>query len=78
MITAKEAREKIENLKTERGEREKKIAEEKILKAVEELENCCWLGIAISDITKHYLEKLEYVVEIEDEGTAGADTKISW
>lgn len=78
MITAKEARERVENLKTERGEKERKIAEEKITEAIERAEYCCYLGIVISNPTKAHLEFMGYQVEIQDEQSGGPDTKVEW
>lgn len=39
MITAAQAREKINALETERGDQERKIVEEKITKALEDLDH---------------------------------------
>lgn len=78
MITAKEAREKIENLETELGEKEKRVAEDKISAAIENNEYCCWLGMAISDPTRAYLKSLGYQVEPIDETGDLPDTKVSW
>lgn len=78
MITAKEAREKIETLKTERGKKEMKIAEAKVTTALENGESCCWLGIYISDPTFNKLKDLGYTVEQISSQRDGDDTKVKW
>lgn len=78
MITAKEAREKIENLETELGAKEKIVAEDKISTAIEENKFSCLLGMPISDPTKAYLKSLGYQVESIDETGDLPDTKVSW
>ena len=81
MITAKEARARINALKTKRGKEEKAIAEEKINAATDDGEEYCYLGIWISDATKNWLESEPncYKVTILSEDRPGEDdTKVSW
>ena len=78
MITANEAREKIDMLKTKRGEEEKKKAEERITKAVENGDSSCWLGICISEATEKWLESLGYQIERTYNMRDGDDTKVEW
>lgn len=79
MITAKEARERIDALETERGMKEKKTVEEKITKAVEKGESSCWLGVWISDATEEWLKSLGYKVERFDSYyNSNSDVKVSW
>ena len=74
MITAKEARERINSLETERGKQEMKLAEEKINEAVEKGSYYCWLGVWISVATEEWLTALGYEVE----RVAGIDVKVEW
>ena len=78
MITAKEARERINALETERGKQERKTAEEKINKAVEKGESYCWLGVWISDATEGWLTSLGYQVKRVDSQKDGSDVKVEW
>lgn len=82
MITAKEARAKIDNLTKkrdkERIEEEKKIAEEKINEALENDKSCCRIGFKISDDTKQWLESLEYKVQYLYNENSGYNTLIIW
>lgn len=78
MITANEARKKIDTLATKRGEEERKKAEEKITKAVENGESSCWLGIYISEATKKWLESLGYKVRLMSDQRDGDDTEVRW
>ncbi len=78
MITAKEARERIDTLETERGKQEQKTAEEKINKAVEKGESYCWLGVWISKATEKWLKSLGYDVQRVDSTKDGSDVKVSW
>ncbi len=79
MITAKEAREKVDALKTERIKQEMKMVEEKINKAVQECEYYTWLGVLISDATQSKLESLGYnVEEVIDPDNDSSHVKVSW
>lgn len=78
MIRAKEARERIDALKTERDKQEMKTAEEKINKAVEKGESYCWLGVWISEATEKCLKHFGYQVERVDSQKDGSDVKVSW
>lgn len=76
MITAKEARERIENVG---GEKEKKIVEEVINRAIENGRERCMIGVSISDDTKKWLESLGYeVTRISDPREDQNDTLVSW
>ncbi len=78
MITAKEARSKVESLETEKGLQERKLVEEKILSTVEKGETYCWLHIWISEPTENWLKRLGYDVERSDSQKDGCDVKVSW
>lgn len=78
MITAFEARKKIDTLATKRGEEEKKKVEEIITKAVENGDSSCWLGIYISDTTKKWLESLGYRVRLVSHLRNEDDTEVKW
>lgn len=78
MITAQEARQKIEQLETERGKKEKNIAEEKITSAVEQGLQGCDLGIYVSDATEKWLISLGYKVERYSNQRDGSGTYVSW
>ena len=78
MITANEARKRIDTLKTKRGEEEKKIVEAAITSAVEDGRDLCWLGIYISDATKNWLESLGYQVKRVSDNRDGDDTEVKW
>ena len=78
MISANEAREKINTLATIRGDNEKKKAEERITRAIEEGKNSCWLGIYISDATEKWLKSLGYQVRRISDQRSGNDTEVKW
>ena len=78
MLTAQEAREKIDPLATRRGAEEKKKVEEKVTEAVENGERYCSVGIYVSNATVAWLEGLGYKVERFSDQREGNDTKISW
>ena len=78
MISAKEAREKIDDLKTEKGQQEKKKAEEKITKAIENGEFSCKLDPRASHGLKKYLRSLGYNIEDGGDLKDGFYTKVSW
>lgn len=78
MITAKEARKRIDTLATKRGEEEKRKAEERITKAVEKGDGSCWLGIYISDATEKWLKSLGYEVRRFSDQRDGMDTEVKW
>lgn len=78
MITANEARKKIDTLATKRGEEEKKKAEERITRAVENGESSCWLRIYISDATEKWLKSLGYQVRRMSNQRDGDDTEVRW
>ena len=77
MITAKEARERIDALEIERGRKEKEIAEEKITLAVEKGESSCWLGW-ISRATEDWLKSLGYKVRRINNPKDGSYVEIAW
>lgn len=78
MITANEARERVDTLATKRGEEEKKKAEERITKAVENGYSSCWLGIYVSDATEKWLKSLGYQVKRISDQRDGNDTEVKW
>lgn len=78
MITANEARERIDTLATERGKKEQQTAEEKITKAVEKGDSSCWLGIYISDATDKWLKSLGYQTRRVSDQRDGDDTEVKW
>ena len=78
MSTAKEARERIDALETERGRKEKKIAEEKITAAVERGEASCWLGVWISKATEDWLKSMGYGVRRIDDQRDSSDVEVTW
>lgn len=78
MITAKEARKRIDMLETERGRQEKKTAEEKINNAVEEGQSYCYLGVYISESTENWLKSLGYDVQHVNSPKDGSAVKIAW
>lgn len=78
MITANEARERIDTLATERGKKEQKTAEEKITKAVEKGDSSCWLGIYISEATDKWLKSLGYQTRRVSDPKDGDDTEVKW
>lgn len=78
MITANEARERIDTLATERGKKEQQKAEEKITKAVEKGDSSCWLGIYISDATDKWLKSLGYQTRRVSDQRDGDDTEVKW
>ena len=78
MISAKEARERIDALETERGRKEKKMAEEKIMAAVEKGAASCWLGVYISRATENWLKSMGYKVRRIDDQRDGRDVEVSW
>lgn len=75
MITAKEARERIDALEAERIKQEQEAVEEKINKAVEKGESYCWLNSWISHATEDWLKSLGYIVERSE---MDDDVKASW
>lgn len=76
MITAKEARERIDTLTTKRGEEEKRISEKRITKTVENGDGSCWLDIYISDATKKCLKSPEYPVKQRSNQRDGMNTEV--
>ena len=78
MITANEARKKIDALETERGKKQMQIAEERITEAVEKGYSDCWLGIYVSDATESWLKSLGYEIERTFSPKDGDDTKVKW
>ncbi len=78
MITANEARKKIDVLETERGKKEMQIAEERITAAVEKGESDCWLGIYVSNATENWLKSLGYKVKRISSQKDGDDTNVKW
>ncbi len=78
MITASEAREKIEALATERGRQEQQTAEKVITRAVENGDSSCWLGIYVSEATEKWLKSLGYQVEKMSSQKDGSNTKVKW
>ena len=58
MITASEARKKINNLKTKKGQEEREFCEKIINQAIDNQEDYCWLGRSISEPTKKWLKDL--------------------
>lgn len=78
MITAKEARERIDTLATERGREEQQKAKEAITKAVEQGYNNCWLGFYASEATLKWLKSLGYKTERISSKKDGHDTKVEW
>ncbi len=78
MITANEARERIDTLATERGKKEQQKADEKITKAVEKGDSSCWLGIYISDATDKWLKSLGYQTRRVSDQSDGDDTEVKW
>lgn len=78
MMTADQARKKIDTLATKRGEEEKMKAEEKINAAIERGENHCWLGIYASDATEKWLKSLGYQVRRMSDQRDGDDTEVRW
>lgn len=78
MITAAEARKKINDLNTKNGQEEKKFCENKINHAIENGEKYCWLGRIISEPTKKWLRDLGYSVEGFNSQREGCDTRVSW
>ncbi len=77
MITAKEARKRIDTEKTERAKQEKKIAEKEINKAVEQGRSYCWLGFLISEATEEWLKSLGYKVN-PISSAKHSDVEVSW
>ena len=78
MITANEARKRIDTLATKLGEEEKKKAEARITEAVENGDSSCWLGFYVSDATKKWLESLGYQVRKMSDQRDGDDTEVKW
>ena len=78
MMTAAQARQKIDTLATKRGEAEKKRAEETITKAVENGDSYCWLGIYVSDATEKWLKSLGYQVRRMSDQRDGDETEVRW
>lgn len=78
MISAKEARKKIDTLNTERGKEEQQKAELAIERAVQNGDSECWLGIYISAATEKWLKSLGYQVEKMSSQKDGSDTKVKW
>ena len=78
MITANEARERIDTLATERGKKEQQKADEKITKAVEKGDSSCWLGIYISDATDKWLKSLGDRKRRVSDQSDGDDTEVKW
>ena len=78
MITAKEARERIDALKAERSKQEMKTVDEIITTAIEKGKSYCRLGICISEPTEEWLKRLGYQVEHVSSQKDGIDVKVSW
>lgn len=77
LFTAKEAREKVDSLKSNKLEEEKIMAESKIVSAVEDGDNSCYIGYVESE-TVQWLESLGYIVECITSPKDGSDTKVTW
>lgn len=60
MITAIEARGKIKDLTTKRCQKEMKMLEEGITKAIENCETFCYFDIRFSASTKKWIKSLGY------------------
>lgn len=76
MITAKEARAKVDMLEAEKeGGQERKRVEEKINKAIEEGKSSCWIGFWVFSDTVRWLKSLGYYVE---HSPAKCDTFVEW
>ena len=78
MITAKEARERIDALEAERESKEKEMAEEKITAAVERGEASCWLVGCISKATEDWLRSMGYIVQRTDDLRDGSYLEVAW
>ena len=81
MITAEEARKRIQKFSyTDFDEEEKTLAEDKIIEAASNDQNYCWLGVRAKNSTVKWLESLGYTVRIEriTRTEKDADTRILW
>ena len=77
MITAQEARERVNSLESERIQNEMKTVEDKINVAIAKGETSCWLGISISEATSKWLKSLDYKIRwFED--SDGCDVEVIW
>lgn len=77
LFTAKEAREKVDSLKNNKLEEQKIMAESKIVSAVEDGDNSCYIGY-VEPETVQWLKSLGYVVECIIDPKDGSDTKVTW
>ena len=78
MITAKEAREKVDTLAKKRIQEEQEIARSRIMDAVNQGKSSCYLDIYISGETKQWLKDLGYKVRhVYGQGRRD-DTEVKW
>ena len=77
MITAAEAREKIETLNTKLGQEEKELSEKQINSAIEHGQTYCAVD-SISIPTQKWLEGLGYSVKNSGDQRDGYYTEIRW
>lgn len=78
MITAKEAREKVDTLAKKRIQEEQEIARSRIMDAVNQRKSSCYLDIYISEETKQWLKDLGYKVRhVYGQGRRD-DTEVKW
>ena len=78
MITAAEARKKIETLNTKIGQEEKELCEKKINDAIEQCKNSCSIDRILSQPTQEWLKSLGYSVTVISNQKDGSYTDISW
>ena len=77
MISATEARKKINDLNTKKGQQEKELCEKRINQAIENGRTSCAVD-SISEPTKKWLTNLGYSVRNAGDQRDGFYTEISW
>lgn len=78
MITAKEARERIDAAEAKRRKQEKKTAEEKINAAVAKGISYCWLDASTSEATEEWLKSLGYKIIRTPPAKHCYDVEVRW
>ena len=78
MITAAEARKKINELNTKIGKEEKELCEKTINAAIENCKNSCCIDQILSQPTIEWLRSLGYSVTVFSNQKDGSYTDICW